>query len=126
VFWGEVLYPSLLICGVFGLFFLLAVVSSYLALTWFNKRATQCPACDRKGAGEVVESRVLNSVTHTEQRTRWGLFRQDRYMVQVTDETYEDHFECQHCGHRWIKTGQWTKIAPRGDDSSTPDEQLEE
>ena len=109
MWWAEVLYPSFLVCGMFGVILLVGIGFSYLWLVWLNKQATKCPECAKKGAGELVESNVIDSRIRTERRTRIGLFRQDESMVQVKEEMYEDQFECQYCGHRWTRTGRWTQ-----------------
>lgn len=110
--WLDIFYPSLLICGMVGIVFLVSVVSSYLWLTWVNKQATKCPECGKTGAGELIESKEINSRIRTEWRTRKSLFRQDTRPIRVKEETHEDHYKCQYCGHQWIKTAQWTQTIP--------------
>lgn len=110
--WPDVFYPSLLICAPLIVIFLVTVGVCYLWLTWWSKRATRCPECGKKGAGELTESQLINSTVRTEQRTHYGLFRQEQRPTQVKEETYEDHFRCQYCGHQWVKTAQWTQTIP--------------
>ena len=110
--WPDVLCPSLMICGLFGVILLVGIGSSYLWLVWSGKEATKCPECGKRGAGELVESKVIHSKAHTEWKTRSSLFRQDVRPVRVIEETHEDHYECQYCGHRWTKTAQWTRTTP--------------
>ena len=77
-----------------------------------NYSRRPCPECGRRGAGELVESQVINSKVHTEWRNARSIFRRNstgRELVRVTESTYEDHFECQYCGHQWTKTAQERK-----------------
>ena len=115
--WYDVMYPSLVICGLFGLIFLVGIGFSYLWLVWVGKEATKCPECGKRGAGELVESKEIRSRVYTEWKdTPQSIFRRDpnrRQLIQVTEKTYEDHFECEHCGCRWTKTAQERKRTPR-------------
>ncbi|MGD1994972.1 MAG: hypothetical protein PVI59_17395 [Anaerolineae bacterium] len=110
--WLDVLFPSLLICGLFGVILLVGIGFSYLGLVWLHKEMTKCPECSRRGAGELVEREVVASEVNTEWKDRRGIFGRDRdrrQLVQVTEETYEEHFECQYCGHCWTRTTQETQ-----------------
>ena len=110
--WLNYLFPVLLICGLFGIIFLVGIGFSYLWLVWLGKEATRCPECGRRGAGELVESQVINSKVHTEWRNTRSIFRRNstgRELIRMTESTYEDHFECQYCGHQWTKTAQERK-----------------
>jgi hypothetical protein len=64
--WSEILFPFLIVCGFLGLVLLVGVGFSYLWLVWLNKQATTCPKCGEKGAGKLVESKVIDSKTHLE------------------------------------------------------------
>ena len=110
--WSDILVPSLMICGLFGVMLVVGIGFSYLWLVRLNKEATKCPECGKRGAGELVESKVIDSKAHTERRTHSSIFRQDARPVRVTEETCEDHYECQYCGRRWTKTAQWTRTTP--------------
>lgn len=97
----------LLVCGLFGLILAVGIGASYLWLVWLGKEATKCPECGKRGAGELVESKVTKSRVYTEwvRRPRilgWSANR--RRLIQVTEQTLEDHFECERCGHRWTTT----------------------
>jgi ribosomal protein L37AE/L43A len=110
--WSDILVPSSVICGLFGVMLVVGIGFSYLWLVRLNKEATKCPECGKRGAGELVESKVIDSKAHWEWRRHISIFRQDVRRVQVTEETYEDHYECQYCGHQWTKTAQWTRTTP--------------
>ena len=110
--WADVVFPSLIMCGLFAIILVVGIGSSYFWLTWLNKRATKCPECGKTGAGELVESKLIESTSRLERKTRSGAFLQNAKSVRVTEETCEDHFECRYCGHRWIRTAQWTKTSP--------------
>lgn len=112
---ADILFPTLLVCGFFGIIILVGIGFTYLWLLWLNAEATKCPECSRRGAGELVESQVLNSRSYTE----WGDPRNllsrtvsRRQQVRVTEKTIEDHFECKHCGHQWTKVAQEKKHNP--------------
>ena len=110
--WSDILVPSLMICGLLGVMLVVGIGFSYLWLVWWNKQATKCPQCGKREAGEPGESKVIHSKAHVEWKTSSGLFRQDVRPVRVIEETYEDHYECRYCGHRWTKTAQWTRTTP--------------
>ena len=110
--WADILYPLVLMGGICGIFLLVSIGLSYLGLVWMSRRAAKCPECGKVGAGELAETEMINSMVHTQTRTHLGLFRLETRPVQVTEETYEDHFKCQHCGHQWTRTAKWTKTSP--------------
>jgi len=101
-----------MICGLFGVMLVVGIGFSYLWLVRLIKETTKCPECGKREAGELVESKVIDSKAHTEWKTRRDLFRQDVRPVRVTEETCEDYYECQYCGHRWTKIAQWTRTTP--------------
>ena len=114
--WLDVVFPSLIVCGLFGVLFAVAIGFSYLGLVWLHKEITKCPQCGRRGAGDLVEREVVASEVRTEWRDPRGLFGRDpsrRQLVQVTEKTCEEHFECQYCGHEWTRTTQETQRDPR-------------
>jgi hypothetical protein len=117
--WLDVLFPSLMVCGLFGVVFLVAIGFSYLGLVLLHKEMTKCPQCGRRGAGDLVEREEVASEVRTEwkdPRGRFGRDRGQRQLVQVTQKTYEEHFECQHCEHRWTRTTQETQRDPRSEE----------
>ncbi len=109
--WADILFPSLIVCGIFAIMLAVAIGCSYLWLLQLNKRATKCPKCGKPGAGELLDSEVIDSKSHMDWKTRSGTFRESN-PIRVTEEIYKDHFECRYCGHRWMKTAQWTKTVP--------------
>jgi len=110
--WADVVFPSLIMCGLFAIILVVGIGSSYLWLTWLNKRATKCPECGKTGAGELVESKLIDSRSRLERKTHGSIFRQRARPIRVTEEVFEDHFECQYCGHRWVRTAQWARTMP--------------
>ncbi len=113
--WANYVYPVLSICGLFGVILALGIGFFYLWLLYLGKKASKCPECDRKGAGELLESEVIHSKVYTEWRDASG-FRKgsgERQQIQVTEKMYEDHFKCEHCGHEWTTTAQEIERAPR-------------
>jgi len=108
---AEILFPTLLVLIFFGIIVLTGIVFSYLWLRWLHAEATKCPECGRRGGGELVESDVTASKTYTEWKEAQRLFGQyaNRQRIRVTEKTYEDQFECQHCGHQWTQTAQERK-----------------
>jgi predicted RNA-binding Zn-ribbon protein involved in translation (DUF1610 family) len=110
---ADILFPTLLVFGFFGLIILVGIVFSYLWLRWLNAEATKCPECGRKGGGELVESKVINSSAFTQWKETRNIFGQSAHrQVRVTQKTYEDHFECKQCGHQWTQTAQERKQSP--------------
>ena len=120
--WLDVFFPSLIVCGIFAIMLAVAIGCSYLWLVWLGKRATKCPECGKMGAGELVESEVIDSKSHLDWKGRSGTSQQAS-PLRVTEETYEDHFECRYCGHRWMKTAQWTKTIPEKRDKGLPSQE---
>lgn len=120
--WADIVFPSAIVCGLFGIILAVGVGFSYLWLVWLNKQATKCPECGKPGAGELVEGKLIDSRSHWERKTQGNIFHRDESPVQVTKETYEDHFECQYCGHQWTRTAQLTKTIPKKRDKNSPDQ----
>ena len=88
---------------------------SYLWLVRLIKETTKCPECGKREAGELVESKVVDSRVYTEWRDTWSIFNRDprrRRPIQVTEKTYEDHFKCEYCGHQWTRIAQERKRSP--------------
>lgn len=112
---AQIVFPLLLVCGAFAVMILVAIISTYFLLLWYNAQATKCPECGRKGGGEVVDSNVIDSKTYTQWKDARTMFRRDpaRRPVRVTEKTYEDHFVCKHCGHKWIKAAREETHGPR-------------
>jgi transcription elongation factor Elf1 len=114
--WHNFVFPVLLLCGFFGIILLVGIGSTYLWLVWLDKEATKCPKCGKKGAGELVETKVLQSRVYTEWKDTPRIFSRDprrRQPIQVTEKTYEDHFKCKYCGHQWTTTSQERKRSTR-------------
>ncbi len=114
--WHNFVFPVLLLCGFFGIILLVGIGSTYLWLVWLDKEATKCPKCGKKGAGELVETKVLQSRVYTEWKDAWGILGRDpsrRQLMQVTEKTCEYRFECEYCGHQWTTTAQERKRSAR-------------
>jgi DNA-directed RNA polymerase subunit RPC12/RpoP len=120
--WADVFFPSLIVCGIFGIMLAVAIGCSYLWLMWLNKRATKCPECGKTEAGELVEDKLIESKSHLEWKTH-GSASRDPSPLRVTEETYEEHFECRYCGHRWVQTAQWTRTTPVKRDKGLPSQE---
>ncbi len=106
------LLPLFLVCGLFALILAVGIGCSYLWLVWLGKEATKCPKCGKRGAGELLESKVIDSKSYTEWERRLRILGGDadqRRLVQVTEQASEDHFECERCGHRWTRTAREKK-----------------
>ncbi len=97
---GAFLYPSLLICLLFGVILAVGIGFSYLWLVILHKQMSKCPQCKRKGGGDIVASEVISSQNHMDYKRNPP--------ARVTVKTLEDHYECQHCGHQWTRTAQET------------------
>jgi hypothetical protein len=85
---ADLVYPLGVICGLFGIFVLAQVVITYI---WLRSK-------------EYVQWKNARSF--------FGLGTGKRQRVEVSNKTYEDHFECQYCGHRWTRTAQERKESP--------------
>jgi hypothetical protein len=96
----AILYPSLLVCAFFGLILLVGIGFSYLWLRMLDRRMRKCPRCQKVGAGAVTESTVIASKNYMD--------FQRQPPARVAVKTYEDHYECQYCGHKWTKTAEET------------------
>jgi DNA-directed RNA polymerase subunit RPC12/RpoP len=60
-----------------------------------------------------VESKALEVKTTTQVTHKPAIGGGGRpQLVRVTDTTYEDHYRCRRCGHRWLKTGQESNHEP--------------
>ncbi len=114
--WPDILFPSLIVCGLFGVILVVGIGCSYLGLVWLNRRATKCPECGRVGAGELVESQVVDTKVYTDWKGAGGIFARGsgwRKPARVVERTYEDRLECKYCGHQWVVTAQQRESAAR-------------
>jgi Zn ribbon nucleic-acid-binding protein len=111
---ADILFPTLLVFGFFGIIILVGIVFSYVWLRWLYAGATQCPECGQRGGGEMTESKVIDSTAYTQWKETRNIFGQSTKMrrVQVTQTTYVDHFECENCGHQWTQTAKERKQSP--------------
>jgi DNA-directed RNA polymerase subunit RPC12/RpoP len=112
---ASIVYPTLLVCGFFGVILLVGIGFTYLWLLWWNAEAVKCPECGRRGAGELVESDVIARKSYTQWRDGKNILGRSvagRHQIRVTEQTYDDQFACKHCGHRWIKTAHETTHRP--------------
>ena len=112
---ADLIYPIGMICGMFGIFILAQIVITYIWLRWLSAKATRCPECGRKGAGELVDSNEIDSKAYIQWKDVRNIFGRDsgkRQRIRVSEKTYEDHFECRYCGHQWMTTAQEKKKSP--------------
>jgi DNA-directed RNA polymerase subunit RPC12/RpoP len=112
---ADILYPTLLVCGFFGVILLVGIGFTYLWLLWLNAEAVKCPECGRRGAGELEESEVITRRSYNEWKEGSNILGRSvgrRQQIRVTEQTYDDQFACKHCGHRWTKTAQETIHRP--------------
>jgi hypothetical protein len=103
----DIIFPVLLVCGFFGVILLMGIVGSYFWLRWIHAQMTTCPACERKDAGEFVDSQTLESKASVEwsgEQKRFGQILGNPQRIRVVEKTIEDHFKCQFCGHEWTTT----------------------
>lgn len=98
---SQVVYPVLLICGLLALMLVVGTSATYLGLRVVGARFGTCPNCGRRGAGRIVENEVIDSRSHMDFKSRTP--------KRVTVKTFEDHWQCQHCGHEWTKTARETE-----------------
>ena len=73
---ADHVYPVLMMCGLLIIIILVGVGFSYLFLVWWGKELTKCPKCGKRGAGELVESELIDSRVRTEWRnvrSRFGV-----------------------------------------------------
>ncbi len=114
---GAVFYPLLLVCALFGVILVVGIGFSYLWLLALDALARTCPQCRKRGAGNVTASEVVDSrsfITWSQSRSLSGSRTGRPRQVRVTEKSYEDHYECRHCGHQWTKTAKETERTPVG------------
>ncbi len=100
----AIIYPSAIICLLFSVIILVGIGFSYLWLKILDKQARKCPNCQRKGAGNVTESEVIASNHYMDYKRQPAR--------RVAEKTYQDHYECEYCGHTWTKTATETTRTP--------------
>jgi DNA-directed RNA polymerase subunit RPC12/RpoP len=103
----DILIPIGLLCVFVALFVGVTIGFTYLWLLWYNASMTRCPECGKRGAGELVNSRVLSSKSYLDQNEM-----KKGKVVRITEKTHEDEFECQYCGHRWTSMAEHTQRLP--------------
>jgi hypothetical protein len=107
------LFPLAIVCGIFGIFILIGIFISYLSLRWFYSEIAKCPDCGRRGAGEFLDSELLESNTRVEHRNTMSLFGGNpTQRVRITETKHEEHYRCLHCGHEWTKIASQKKTEP--------------
>lgn len=100
----------------------LSAIAIVLWCVMGHGRANACSSCHRWWAsvscGRTLVDKKLayKTVTRTDQTTgnRWGISAKGRFysgtsssmrhrkeQVKVLRHTFENHYECKHCGHRW-------------------------
>lgn len=83
----------LILLAAFGLFWL---VAGYIIFRSVDSKLRRCPNCKRGAAGVIVESETEPLGTRID--------RMGKDMVRVRHEKVIDHYECNHCGHTWIRS----------------------
>lgn len=107
------IFPLFVVCGLFGVLILGAIVISYLSLRWFYSEVTKCPECGRRGAGEYLDSEVISSSSTIEQKNTLTLFGGNPgQRVRITEKKHEEHYRCERCGHEWTKIAREKKTDP--------------
>lgn len=112
---GGIVYPLLLLCALVGVMLLVGIGFSYFWLVAMDAQGRTCPNCHKRGAGNLIASDTLDSTSHTTWSKTRGYGRASTgkpRLLEVTEENYEDHYECRHCGHKWTKTGKETTRTP--------------
>lgn len=110
---ADIFFPILLVCGFFGVLILFGILMSYVSLRWLHSEMTKCPECGRRGAGEFLDSEVVDSKTYIERGSATTRFFGDAgKQVRITEQTYAEHYRCEHCGHEWTRSAQEKKTTP--------------
>lgn len=90
----DVLFPALIICGFATVAILVAMVTTGWLFRVTDARLRQCPNCGRKGTGYITQTDTVESKSHMDFSGRTSL--------RITHEAFEDHYECEACGHTWM------------------------
>lgn len=90
----EIIFPVMIICGFATAAILVAMMTTGWLFRVTDGRLRQCPNCKRKGAGYIFKTDTVESQSHMDFSGRTPL--------RITNESFEDHYECEHCGHTWI------------------------
>lgn len=96
----------LLVCGILVFIPVVGIGLSYLGLLVVDGEVRRCPECHRRGAGDIINSEVIDKLSYTDSSGKWNQLLNPaklRRQIQVTEKTHQDHYECRHCGHQWIK-----------------------
>jgi len=92
----DLLYFTLILLIFLAIFAIFWLISGYAIFRAVDHKLRRCPNCKRGAAGIIVE-------TETEplgiQMDRTG-----KELVRIKSEKVIDHFECNHCGHTWIRS----------------------
>jgi hypothetical protein len=79
---------------------LVGIGCAYWALIIFDKRMRKCPHCHQTGGGDITESTLIGSKNYMDFK--------HQPPIRVTVKSYEEHYQCQYCGHTWIRTAEET------------------
>jgi len=109
---GAIFYPLLLACAIIVVMLVVGVGFSYLGLLAFDAQIRTCPNCHKRGAGAIVATEIIDSQSNTTwnpTRSFTGAFAGRPRLFEVTEENFEDRYECKNCGHKWTKAGKEVK-----------------
>lgn len=98
----EFVFPLLLIAIFIGIMFGVTTLTSYFWLRHMDNTVRRCPQCEAKGAGEITETVELDSSSEVD-------FKRKPPRLIVTKH-FEDHYECNQCGHSWTRTFRETEV----------------
>jgi DNA-directed RNA polymerase subunit RPC12/RpoP len=84
---------ALIILAIFGVFW---AIAGFVIFRTVDRRLRRCPNCKRGAVGIIVDTETTPLGTHID--------RSGKNPVQIKSEKVTDHFECKHCGHKWMRT----------------------
>jgi ribosomal protein L37AE/L43A len=92
----EILIAFLPFCILPILVLMIGVAISYLLLNRTYRRYWNCPECEKKAAGEIIDSIeevISNKVDYTL-----------RNPVRMKEIRITDHYQCKECKHTWTRS----------------------
>ena len=102
---SDIIYPALIICGFAAVAILVVMTATGWLFRVTDGRLRRCPNCKRKGSGYITKTDTVESKSHMD--------FSGRIPLRITNEAFEDHYKCEHCGHSWVIPFQRTRREKR-------------
>jgi hypothetical protein len=92
----DLLYFALILLIGLATFAVFWLIAGYIIFRTVDSKLRGCPGCKRGATGIIVETETEYLGTHID--------RMGRETVRIRTEKVIDHYECNRCGHTWVRS----------------------